>query len=121
MHLALFLIQNHFFLQTRMSSIPVTTTVLCLHSVTDQDRLSGLVVKFTCSTLAAWGSQIRIPGADLHIAYQAMLWQHPTYKIEDTVSDVSSATIFLKQKEEDWQQMSAQGQCSSPKTNVSDD
>ena len=29
--------------------------------------------------------------------------------------DVSSAAIFLKQKEEDWQQMLAQGQSSSPK------
>ena len=31
-------------------------------------------------------------------------------------TDVSSGTIFLKQKEEDWQQMLAQGQSSSPKT-----
>ena len=30
-------------------------------------------------------------------------------------TDVSSATIFLKQKEEDWQQTLAQGQSSSPK------
>ena len=31
--------------------------------------------------------------------------------------NVSSGTIFLKQKEENWQQMLAQGQSSSPKTN----
>ena len=31
-------------------------------------------------------------------------------------TDVSSGTIFLKQKEEDWQQMLAQGYFSSPKT-----
>ena len=30
-------------------------------------------------------------------------------------TDVSSATTFLKQKEEDWQQMLAQGQSPSPK------
>ena len=36
---------------------------------------SGAVVKFTCSTLAAWGSQVQIPGADLHTAGQAILWQ----------------------------------------------
>ncbi|MPX07482.1 hypothetical protein C0133_08905, partial [Moraxella catarrhalis] len=30
-------------------------------------------------------------------------------------TDVSSGPIFLKQKEEDWQQMLAQGQSSSPK------
>ena len=29
--------------------------------------------------------------------------------------DVSSGTVFLKQKGEDWQQMLAQGQSSSPK------
>ena len=43
----------------------------------------GIVVKFTCSALAAQGSRIQILGADLHSAYQAMLWQHPTYKIEE--------------------------------------
>ena len=26
----------------------------------------GVVVKFTCSTLAAWGSQVQIPGMDLY-------------------------------------------------------
>ena len=33
--------------------------------------------------------------------------------MEEEGIDVSSETIFLKQKEEDWQQMLAQGQCSS--------
>ena len=42
----------------------------------------GVVVKFTRSTSAARGSQVQILGADLHTAYQAMLWWHPTYKIE---------------------------------------
>ena len=41
---------------------------------------SGAVVKFVCSTLVAQGSQVRIPGADLHITHQAMLWQHPFTK-----------------------------------------
>ena len=35
----------------------------------------GAVVKFACSTSAAWGSLVWIQGADLHTAYQAMLWQ----------------------------------------------
>ena len=35
----------------------------------------GVVVKFTPSALAAWGSQFQIPGMDLHSAHQAMLWQ----------------------------------------------
>ena len=41
---------------------------------------AGLVVKFTHSALAAWSSWVQIPGADLHTAHQAMLWQHPTYE-----------------------------------------
>ena len=53
-----------------------------------------------CSASAGWGSQDPIPGTDLHTAHQAMLWQHPTYKVD-----------------EDWQQMLAQGQSSSPKEN----
>ena len=74
------------------------------------------MVKFTCSTPAAWGSQVRVPGMDLHTVEQAMLLWHPTYKIEeDWHRRFSSGTIFLKLKEEDWQQMLAQGQSSSSK------
>ena len=43
----------------------------------------GVEVKFACSTSAAWGSWVQILGADLHTAYQAMLWQCPTSKIEE--------------------------------------
>ena len=43
----------------------------------------GIVVKFVCSTSAAQGLQIQIPGADLYTAYQAMLWWHPIHKIEE--------------------------------------
>ena len=39
-----------------------------------RDQPSSIVVKFACSALAAWGSQVRIPGADLSTAYQAMPW-----------------------------------------------
>ena len=88
----------------------------------DEDHLKtcwglagGVVVGFVCSTLMAKGSRVRIPGIDLHTAHQAMQWQHPMCKIEDDCTDVSSATVFLKQKEEDWQKMLAQGQPSSPK------
>ena len=35
----------------------------------------GTAVQFTHSALAARGSPIRIPSADLCTAYQAMLWQ----------------------------------------------
>ena len=40
----------------------------------------GTVVKFACSTSAAWGLWAQIPGADLGTAHQAMLWLRPTYK-----------------------------------------
>ena len=43
----------------------------------------GTVVKFACPASVAWGSRVQIQGADLHTAHQAMLWQHPTYKIEE--------------------------------------
>ena len=35
----------------------------------------GVVVKFAHSASAARGSQVRIPGADICTAYQAMRWQ----------------------------------------------
>ena len=44
---------------------------------------------------------------DLHTTYQAMLWQHPTYKIEE---DGSTDKI-----EEDGHKILAQGQSSSAK------
>ena len=43
---------------------------------------SGIVVKFARSASAAWGLQLWILGADL-CTTQAMLWQHPTQKIEE--------------------------------------
>ena len=39
---------------------------------------SDIVVKLVCSALVAQGSQVQIPGTDLHAAHQAMLWRHPT-------------------------------------------
>ena len=43
----------------------------------------GVVVKFAHSALAAWGLQVWILGADLCTSHQAMLWRHPTHKIEE--------------------------------------
>ena len=42
---------------------------------------SGVVIKLGRYASVAWGSQVLIPGVDLHTTHQAMLWQHPTYKI----------------------------------------
>ena len=41
------------------------------------------MVKFAHSAWAAQGSQVRIPGADLLTIHEAMLGQHPAYKIEE--------------------------------------
>ena len=35
----------------------------------------GAVVKFTCSASVAQASPVHIPGVELHITCQAMLWQ----------------------------------------------
>ena len=72
------------------------------------------MAKFVRSASAVWGLQVWIPGVDLHTAHQAMLWWRPIYKMEEDWHRFSSGTIFLKQREEDWQQMLTQGQSSSP-------
>ena len=41
------------------------------------------VVEFVCSASVAQGSQVQIPGVDLYTAHQAILWQRPTYKMEE--------------------------------------
>ena len=46
-------------------------------------RPGGTVVKFVHSSSVAQSSQVPILGVDLHTAHQAMLWWHPTYKIEE--------------------------------------
>ena len=40
-------------------------------------------VKSVHSTSAAWGSQVWIPGTDLHIAHQVMLWQCAMHNAEE--------------------------------------
>ena len=42
----------------------------------------GVVVKIVPSASVAQGLWVWIPGMELHTTHQAMLWQHPTYKIE---------------------------------------
>ena len=57
---------------------------------------SGIVVKLVHSASAALGSEVQIPGVDLHATYQAMLWW-----------------CLIDKVEEDWEQMLAQGPSSS--------
>ena len=68
------------------------------------------MVEFMCSTSAAWGSQLQIPGLDLVLLIEPRCGGIP----REMEEDCSSATNFLNQKEEDWQRMLAKGQSSSP-------
>ena len=43
----------------------------------------GTVVRFSHSALAVQGLWVWILGVDLHTTHQAMLWQHPTYRMEE--------------------------------------
>ena len=59
---------------------------------------SGVVVKFTCSVLAAWGSWVRIPGVDLALLIRSHCGGVP-HKVEEDWHDVSSGPIFpIKKK-----------------------
>ena len=79
-----------------------------------EELAHGLVVKF--STFCS-GGQPRFSSRVQ--TYTICQWPccsgDPHTKWRKTGTDVSSGTIFLKQKEEDWQQMLAQGESSSPK------
>ena len=74
-----------------------------------------MVVTLVCSALVGLGLQVQIPGVDLYTTHQAMLWQCPTYKIEEDwqrcwlsdnlpqakrgrLATVSSGPIFLKKE-----------------------
>ena len=56
------------------------------------------------SASAAWDLQVRILGVDM-----APPGRHPTYKVEEGGHGCELRTSLLQQKEEDWQQMLAQG------------
>ena len=65
------------------------------------------------SASVARGSRVWILGVDLCTAHQACCGSVPYTTQRRIATDVSSATIFLKQKEEDWQQMLVQSESSS--------
>ena len=78
-----------------------------------RDWPSGVVVKFVLSASAPRGITGSDPRCRPSTACPATLWQASHIKQKKIGTDVSSVTIFLKQKEEDWQQMLVQGQPSS--------
>ena len=43
----------------------------------------GTAVKFRRSALAAWGSPVWIPGADMALLIKPCCGRHPTYKVEE--------------------------------------
>ena len=59
---------------------------LLLKSKQIRGQPSGIVVKFVCSTLAAQGLPVQIPGVDT--VHQTMLWwcRTPAYKREEDIS-----------------------------------
>ena len=57
--------------------------IMLLQNNEKRGQPSGIVVRFTHSASAAQGLPVWIPGADLHTTYQPMLWQHPTYELEE--------------------------------------
>ena len=46
-------------------------------------RLGCAVVKFAHFALAAWGSQVQIPGADMAPLVKPCCGRRPTYKVEE--------------------------------------
>ena len=73
------------------------------------------MVKFVHSASMAWASPVRIQHVDLHTAHQAMLWQHPTYEIEEDWHRCQLRDKFPQAKRGILEQMLSQGQSSSPK------
>ena len=81
-------------------------------------QLSGVVVKFTCSALAAWGSPVWILGVDLAPLIKPCCGSIPQRRARRTYNQdiqIYTGDLVRKKKEEDWQWMLAQGQSSFKK------
>ena len=75
----------------------------------------GAAVKCTCSAQAAWSWWVRIPDGDMAPLGRPCCGRHPTYKVEEDGHGCQLRASLPQQKEEDWQQMLAQGQSYSKK------
>ena len=69
----------------------------------------GVVVKFTRSTSVAQGLPVQIPGVDMALLIKPCCGRRPTYKVEEDGHGCELRASLPQQKEEDWQQMLAQG------------
>ena len=77
------------------------------------------MIKLMCSTSEALGSWVWIQAQSYTQLIKPCCGGIPHTKQRKIGTDVSSGTISLKHKEEDWQWMLAQCQPSSPKTPLS--
>ena len=86
--------------------------VLCSQMAVEsrpEGRPGGAAVKCARSALAAWGSLVRIPGADMAPLDKPCCGRRPTYKVEEDGHGCELRASLPQQNEEDWQQMLAQG------------
>ena len=67
------------------------------------------VVKFVCSASAARGSPVRIPAWTSAPLIRLCCGRRPTHKVEEDGHQCELRASLPQQKEEDWQQMLAQG------------
>ena len=69
----------------------------------------GAAVKCAHSASAAQDSLVQIPGADIRTAVKPCCGRHPRHKVEEDGHGCQLRASFPQQREEDWQQMLAQG------------
>ena len=69
----------------------------------------GVVVKLTCPASAVQGSPVQILGGDTGLLGKPCCGRRPTYKVEEDGQGCQLRASLPQQKEEDWQQMLAQG------------
>ena len=67
------------------------------------------MVKCAHSALAAWGSPVQIQGVDMAPLVKPCCGKRPKYKVEEDGHGCELRASLPQQKEEDWQQMLAQG------------
>ena len=72
-------------------------------------RPGGTAVMCTRSASAARGSPVRIPGADMAPLGKPRCGNRPTCKVEEGGHGCELRASLPQQKEENWQQMLAQG------------
>ena len=73
------------------------------------DWPGGTAVKFACSASAAQGSPVLIPGENTAPLIKPCCGRRLTYKLEEDGHRCELRASPPQQKEEDWQQMLAQG------------